>query len=148
MSALTKLILLVFCIIFYISLAEARTLDTIVVHTTDAKPECGAKCVDEYHKSLGWDSCGYHYIVLADGTIEPCRELDQVGAHVKDHNETSIGIAWAGNDVPTEIQKKHLFWLVKVLKKYYNITEVKGHNEYNSNKTCPKIDISELKSNK
>lgn len=147
MTLAIRIFLLFILLTLLIDLARARTIDTIVIHTTDMSPKCGAKCIDKYHKSLGWDSCGYHFIVMPDGIIEKCRDIDTIGAHVKDHNHNTIGIAWAGNKQITDIQKRHLFWLVRVLKNYYKIPNVKAHNEFDTagDKTCPSIDISEVR---
>jgi len=39
---------------------------------------------------------GYHYVVDLQGNVHKGRCITQVGAHVKGHNKTSIGICYVG----------------------------------------------------
>ena len=75
-----------------------RTITLIVVHCTANKAgsTLRVKDIDRYHRSLGWKGCGYHYVIPTDGTIEKGRAEDLVGAHCKNHNKHSIGVAYVG----------------------------------------------------
>lgn len=68
-----------------------RTITDLIVHCTATKP--GAKVnvdvIDGWHKERGFKKqpqsgriCGYHFVVLPDGTIETGRYLSEIGAHV------------------------------------------------------------------
>ena len=96
-----------------------RNITFIVVHCS-ANSE-GSKLrmrdIDRYHRSLGWNGCGYHYVIPTDGTIERGREESMAGAHSKGHNSHSIGVCYVGGlaidgrtpkDTRTEAQKDAL----------------------------------------
>lgn len=72
-------------------------------HTADDSQSPQFDKINEYHKSklfprsrLGF-YVGYHFVVEFDGSIRQARELTEMGAHDKDENFDSIGIALAGN---------------------------------------------------
>ena len=82
-----------------------RTITDLIVHCTATKP--GAKVnvdvIDGWHKERGFKKqpqsgriCGYHFVVLTDGTIETGRYLSEIGAHVSGQNSRSIGICYVG----------------------------------------------------
>ena len=65
-----------------------RTITDLIVHCTATKP--GAKVnvdvIDGWHKERGFKKqpqsgriCGYHFVVLPDGTIETGRYLSEIG---------------------------------------------------------------------
>ena len=104
-----------------------RTITLIVVHCTANKAgsTLRVKDIDRYHRSLGWKGCGYHYVIPTDGTIEKGRAEDLVGAHCKNHNKHSIGVAYVGGldvdgktpkDTRTPEQKIALWKLIKELR--------------------------------
>lgn len=150
MSVYTKVILLLFCYLFVMSISDAREITEIIIHTTDMDRSCGAKCIDKAHKNRGWDSCGYHYVVTETGRIDACRGESKAGAHTKFFNEQSIGIAWLGKkgDMTPE-QYSSLVLLAKIVALRYNISvdSIKGHKEYYSGfeKTCPLIDMDKFR---
>ena len=78
------------------------------------------------------------------GTVEAGRPFEIKGAHVRGHNEGSIGICWIGRD---DIDDKQLVTLKKLVltftSKYkLDVTEdVYGHYELDSGKTCPNLDM-------
>jgi len=64
----------------------------------------------------GWEDIGYHWIIFQDGTIQPARSEKFQGAHVKNHNENSIGICLNGNldnHPPTSKQIETLLQFLK-----------------------------------
>lgn len=95
-------------------------------------------------REKGWRGCGYHYIVLLDGTIEQGRPLGQAGAHCLGHNAHSIGICYIGGidskgnpaDTRTPEQRDVLWSLIQSLKKRFPGATVHGHNEFAA-KACP-----------
>ena len=132
--------------ILSIQLAKSREIREIIVHTTDANVNCGAECVNKMHVAKGWDSCGYHKIVMVDGSVEDCRPFEVIGAHVRGFNTTSVGVAWAGQGLPSKLQYESLRKLVKSLMKRFNLSskQVHGHKEYSTSgtKTCPNINMN------
>jgi len=129
-----------------------RNIDKIIIHcsaTRECDDSVNASVIDRWHKARGWKGCGYHFIVLIDGTIETGRMIDEVGAHVKGMNKSSIGICYIGGlekdgktpkDTRTPQQKESLLLLIKTLNKIYPEATLHGHNEF-SNKACPSFDV-------
>jgi N-acetylmuramoyl-L-alanine amidase len=123
----------------------------LVVHTT-ATPfgkDFSAKDIDRMHRQRGFASIGYHYLIRLDGTVEPGRPEDQVGAHVAGHNSTSIGISYVGGlgpdgkpaDTRTPAQKKAMERLLLQLKVKYPRAAVLGHRDFPGvKKACPCFD--------
>ena len=129
-----------------------RNINKLIIHcsaTRECDDSVNASVIDRWHKARGWKGCGYHFIVLIDGTIETGRMIDEVGAHVKGINKSSIGICYIGGlekdgktpkDTRTPNQKESLLLLIKTLKKIYPEATLHGHNEF-SNKACPSFDV-------
>jgi N-acetylmuramoyl-L-alanine amidase len=129
-----------------------RNINKLIIHcsaTRECDDSVNASVIDRWHKARGWKGCGYHFIVLIDGTIETGRMIDEVGAHVKGMNKSSIGICYIGGlekdgktpkDTRTPNQKESLLLLIKTLKKIYPEATLHGHNEF-SNKACPSFDV-------
>lgn len=116
----------------------------IAVHCADT-PEgrvFTAADIDAWHKLRGFSKIGYHFVVRLDGTIEKGRDLDEVGAHVKGYNRSSIGVCYIGGangkDTRTQEQKISLVYLLGFLKRVFKNAEVVGHNQFPGvKKTCP-----------
>lgn len=124
-----------------------RTITDLIVHCTATKP--GAKVnvdiIDGWHKERGFKKqpksgriCGYHFVVLPDGTIETGRFLSEIGAHVSGQNSRSIGICYVGGldangkaaDTRTPEQKEALLWLLMRLVVMFPDATIKGHRDY------------------
>ena len=115
-----------------------RTITLIIIHCSAVKPlqQSGVREIDGWHRAKGWKSCGYHYVVRRDGTVETGRPLEMIGAHCKDRNRHSIGICYEGGldaegrpaDTRTEAQKHAMRELLERLQ---------GHNVFNPMKACP-----------
>ena len=129
-----------------------RNIDKLIIHcsaTRECDDSVNASVIDRWHKARGWKGCGYHFIVLIDGTIETGRMINEVGAHVRGMNKSSIGICYIGGldrdaktskDTRTPQQKESLLLLIKTLNKIYPEATLHGHNEF-SNKACPSFDV-------
>ena len=75
-----------------------RKINEIIVHCS-ATPEgkdFHASDIDRWHKAQGWKCIGYNYVIDLDGTVEPGRPLNEIGAHTVGHNSNSIGICYIG----------------------------------------------------
>jgi N-acetylmuramoyl-L-alanine amidase len=99
-------------------------------------------------KGNGWSDCGYHYIILLDGTIEKGREDATTGAHVAGHNSSSIGVCYIGGgngeDTRTTAQKASLVHLISVLRRIHTTAEVFGHRDFKGvTKACPCFDAQD-----
>lgn len=128
-----------------------RTLDRIVLHcsATEEGHPFGAADIRRWHKARGWKDIGYHYVILLDGTVEYGRPVDQVGAHVKGHNSTTVGVCYIGGlrhgkpaDTMTPEQEVAFLELVYSLRKSLGYLTVHGHNEYSA-KACPSFVVKD-----
>ena len=129
-----------------------RAINKIIIHCSATKEgnNVTAATIDQWHKDRGWKAIGYHYVVALDGTIEYGRSIYETGAHVKNHNEGSIGICYIGGldssmtakDTRTLEQKESLLLLLKTLKKMHPDAAIHGHNEFSA-KACPCFDVKE-----
>lgn len=92
-----------------------------------------------------WTTIGYHYgVELINGEYEILvgRQINQIGAHTRGHNQEALGICMVGNydvDIVSDTLLKTLGKLVKSHMAVFNISanNVFGHNEFNPDKTCP-----------
>lgn len=132
---------------------DLSSIDTIVIHTTATQEnqEVTIEQIDMWHKKRGWDMVGYHYVVDLQGKIHKGRCITQVGAHVKGHNKTSIGICYVGGldengdakDTLRPIQKNAIGFMLLALKAVLQQPMVvKGHKEF-TNKACPCFEVKD-----
>jgi N-acetylmuramoyl-L-alanine amidase len=131
-----------------------RNINRIIIHCS-ATPEgrdIDAATIRDWHiTGNGWSDIGYHYVIKLNGEIESGRPLDVVGAHVKGHNEDSIGICYIGGmdedmnpkDTMLECQEESLRELIFSLRMVWDKhLTIHGHNEY-STKACPSFKVGE-----
>ena len=122
-----------------------RKITDIVVHCTASREGVNmtVQQIRRMHiKDRGWSDIGYHYVVLLDGTIEPGRDVNIIGAHVSGYNSHSIGVVYVGGldkngkakDTRNELQKNALLRLLMDLKKLYPGAVIKGHRDYSPDK--------------
>ena len=130
-----------------------RTITLIIVHCSANRSGSALRMVDldRYHRSLGWKGCGYHYVIPTDGTIEPGRPEEIVGAHCRGHNAHSIGVCYIGGltadgkrpqDTRTEAQKMALRRLLTDLHIRYPTALIVGHSDLDPQKPhCPGFNV-------
>lgn len=128
-----------------------RTITLIIVHCSANKAGSALRMadIDRYHRSLGWNGCGYHYVIPTDGSIESGRPEERVGAHCKYHNRYSIGICYIGGlsadgkpaDTRTEAQRIALHELLDRLHRKYPKALIVGHRDLDPRKDCPCFDV-------
>ena len=128
-----------------------RTITLIIVHCSANRAGSALRMadIDSYHRSLGWIGCGYHYVIPTDGTIEPGRPEEMVGAHCKNHNRHSIGVCYIGGlskdgkpaDTRTDAQRIALRNLLEQLHRRYPDALIVGHRDLDSQKACPCFDV-------
>lgn len=130
-----------------------RTIKEIIIHcsaTPEGKPFT-VQDITAWHKSRGFRTIGYHFVIYLDGSIHNGRPLQEVGAYCKGHNAQSIGICYIGGCAPNGITPKDtrtaeqsyaLRNLLKELKAKFPDATIHGHREF-ANKACPSFDVSE-----
>lgn len=126
-----------------------RRIDAIIVHCSATKEgkDFRAKDIDRWHKERGFKSCGYHYVITLDGSVERGRKDSEIGAHCSGHNQHSIGVCYVGGldrngkpkDTRTPAQRSAMFDLLYLLKQQYPDAVIYGHRDF-ANKDCPCFD--------
>ncbi len=116
----------------------------LVVHCSDSpndRDSVNAEEIHKWHLERGFDGIGYHFVILRNGMVEAGRPVYWKGAHAEKINNKSIGICLIGKDRFTEVQFKELKKLLLLLKNNYPTAEVRGHRDFDKNKTCPNFDV-------
>lgn len=124
----------------------------IVIHCTCTRPRqrVTVEDLDNWHQAKGWLCCGYHWVILQDGTIQAGRPESMAGAHVKHYNQHAIGVCYVGGmnekgryeDTRTPEQKAALWFLLKDLKSSYPKAKIVGHRDFpRVAKECPCFDV-------
>jgi N-acetylmuramoyl-L-alanine amidase len=125
-----------------------RRITEIILHCAASRPDqdIGAAEIDAWHRARGWSGIGYHWVIRRDGTIEAGRPEAQMGAHVRGHNQSTIGVCLVGgyaasaDDAPedhfTLEQLRALAGLLRDLRRRFPGASVTGHNAYAA-KGCP-----------
>lgn len=75
-----------------------RIITDIVIHcsATPNGTDFDAADIDAMHKARGFTKIGYHFVICINGDIQPGRDIEEIGAHVKGYNSHSIGICMIG----------------------------------------------------
>lgn len=130
-----------------------RKITKIIVHCSATPPsqDIGGEEIDEWHLKRGFDGIGYHNVIRRDGGVEFGRSLMQEGAHVRGHNEESIGICLvggideAGASEPnyTENQMTSLRGLLAHYTEQWPEAYIRGHGDIEGTaRDCPCFSVS------
>lgn len=126
-----------------------RVINEIILHCsgTDVAGYDFTRMRYDHINNRGWNDIGYHFGIDWDGDIHILRPINKPGAHCKGRNRYSIGICVLGLQSFSRIQMMQLGRLVKMLMLAFNLKseDVKPHNFYNKNKTCPVFDVDKFK---
>ncbi len=129
----------------------------ITVHCSDT---ANGKKVDiseirTWHLARGFSDVGYHLVIQPDGEIQPGRALNEIGAHVENHNSegfgVNIGICLIGRDKFTEAQfialrtrLDTLFLCFDTIPKWAIFCHNQWDTAQKQGKQCPNIQINKL----
>ena len=123
-----------------------RKIDLIVLHcsATRETQEYTPEQLERDHKARGFVRAGYNYYIRRSGEIVPMRPIEQVPAHVRGHNRSSIGICYEGGldergyppDTRTDFQKHSLRVLVMLLLRDYPGSRLCGHRDLSPDLDC------------
>lgn len=116
---------------------DKRTMqvELIAIHHTAGSPDGSVSDLAKIHLGQNkWNSVGYHFYIVPDGTVYQLRPLDECVPHAYGCNGNSIAICLAGNFneyEPTDAQRTSALQLCRWLMKKYGLTadKVKAHGE-------------------
>lgn len=128
-----------------------RRVDEIVIHCSATRDgqDIQPATIRRWHLRRGWRDIGYHYVITLNGRIHAGRPIDEVGAHVRGRNMTTIGICYVGGldadgkpaNTMTDAQRDAIDRLCRALVAVLNCPlEITGHNEH-SRKACPSFKV-------
>ena len=123
----------------------AENISHLVVHCADTPDDeaLDARAIHDMHLGFGWHGIGYHWVICRDGTLQSGRPEYWVGAHVKGHNETSLGVCLIGRRDFTDAQMQTLKALLIRWRAEYPDAEICGHCDFDyTEKTCPNFDVA------
>lgn len=124
----------------------------VVVHCTATYPgqvKDVVQWVEAGHKSRGFATTGYHFIITRDGSVHQCRPLPMMGAHEPLVNRISVAIALEGGvdrqNKPeanyTPEQYRALAIKIWGMQSQYKIESVIGHRDLGVPKACPCFNV-------
>lgn len=118
-----------------------RALTKIILHYTESDNPLhdDIKIIDDWHRKRGFRMVGYHFLINRTGSIEFGRPINQMGAHAKGYNKSSVGIALSGKTHFTEAQFIATRKLCRMLLQFNPSLTIHGHCEF-SDKVCPNFD--------
>lgn len=126
-----------------------RVISGIIIHCSDSdiKKHDDISIIREWHIQRGFNDVGYQIFIKKNGVAQLGRPVEKIGAHCRGENNYTIGICLSGR---SKFTKKQIKEAAKWVKHYMAIFElgskdVYGHNEFNSKKTCPNIDMTEFR---
>ena len=126
-----------------------RYIKYIVIHCTAGSQNQTLQSIKDYwHKTLGWKTGGYHFLIFPDGKIERLYPLSVVTNGVQGFNSESVHISYVGGvdsnlkpiDNRTEAQKESILQCIKEtyeeLKKYQDVDGIliRGHRDFSPDK--------------
>lgn len=134
-----------------------KTTDYVIIHCAATRPsmDIGFREIDKWHRARGFLSCGYHFVIRRDGTIETGRRIMEPGAHARGYNHKSIGICMVGGvseddvNVPEDnftdeqwTSLETLYRQIRSMPEFDDGMSWIGHNEV-SQKACPSFDVQQ-----
>jgi len=123
----------------------SRAIHWIVIHqsATNNPAHDNIETIRKFHLDRNFSDIGYHYFINKAGEVFKGREEDKVGAHVKGHNKSSLGICLSGEGEKTPEQLKSLeILLIDICSRHeLEKKDILGHNDLTPT-LCPGFDLS------
>lgn len=150
-----------------------KTIKKVIIHTSDSAWG-NALVIDDWHRKRGWKGIGYSAVItngipsygmlkaskkwsFADGQIEWGRsfdddtiiENDEIGANAYGWNSQSVSICLIGKH--GQYSKKQMYALktfcLELQKTWPHLKpqDFIGHHEVDKKKTCPDINMNDLR---
>jgi len=125
-----------------------RQINEIILHCsgTDIESYDFKSMKYDHVNNRGWSDVGYHAGIDWDGDIHILRPINKAGAHCRGRNAHSIGICVLGLNSFSRIQMQQLGKLCDMFCMIFDLSkeDIKPHNFYNKNKTCPNFDFDKF----
>lgn len=101
---------------------------------------------ERHWKSKGWQTGGYHEVVLLNGDVELNYDPTVISNGVGGMNTHMYNICYVGNSKPNEAQLKTLIERVKHNMDRFNLktSDIKGHKELKAT-NCPQLNMNEFR---
>lgn len=122
---------------------------SIAIHHSAGPDTQTPEDIARYHvKTLGWGGVGYHFIITNDATVYYVGDLNTARAHVKNKNESSIGVCLIGTFMNSkqpndnQIMSAHrlcsrLLFETPEIPNINGWEDIYGHKELGSVTACP-----------
>lgn len=135
-------------------MARRASTKFIVIHcsATPPKRDIGAKEITHWHLQAGYLTIGYHIVIRRSGAVEMGRPMNEIGAHARGANATSIGVCLVGGTDAsgksesnyTPEQWETLETVVQSALLNYPEAQVIGHRDVpGTKKDCPCFDVKQ-----
>ena len=119
-------------------------IKNIAVHYSATKEGSSSAFENFWKNSRGWQTGGYHEVVLLNGNVELNYDPTVISNGVYGHNTSTYNICYVGDGKPNSKQLKTLRKRVKRAKSAYKVSNknIKGHREFSGASTsCPGINV-------
>ena len=83
--------------------AIRRDINYLILCST--KTDKGIDTLEEVNREVrktGYQDCGHHLVIRRDGTVEPCRRMDESARCSLQHNVAAISVAYIGGKMDGE----------------------------------------------
>ena len=126
-----------------------REVNRIIIHcsASDHEHHDNIETIRNWHiDENGWSDIGYHLVITKDGKPHIGRPIHKKGAHCLGWNDDSIGICLTGEFDFSNEQKETLKEVIRDYQLHFSISDenVRPHNHFNIDKTCPNFDVKDV----
>lgn len=130
-----------------------RPVDRVFIHCSASDKEVDGEelvaLITDWHRARKFNGIGYHFVGDKTGAILAGRDLELIPAAQKGHNAGTIAICVHGLVFPDNWTKSAqagslINLCASISTAYSGLMAFWGHNEVNSNKTCPVFDHAAL----
>lgn len=129
--------------------------DYIVIGCSMTKPDVDMtfRDLDKKHRREGRYGCGFHIVILRDGTVAHGRPMTQPGNHTRGSNRNSIGVCLIGgldeDGQPAEFSYSHqqmeaLVNVIFEMKIRHPKAQVVGSCDLNKRTKAPCFNVADL----
>ena len=121
-----------------------RAIHWIIIHQSASNNPAhdNIETIRKWHLDRNFSDIGYHFFINKAGEVFKGRDEDKIGAHVKGHNKSSLGICLSGEGEKTPEQLKALEILLIDICSRHNLEkkDILAHNDL-SPTLCPGFDL-------